>query len=357
MIVFLLPCFSGGGAERVVINLLIGLHKRGHPVGIIVFNKTGPLLSAIHKDIPIYDLNRHSLKTSIVPFIKKIRQLNPDIIFSTFGYVNVSLLATSWLLPKKTKIWIREANLPSISLLNNIYPKVMKFLYWIFYRKAHMLICTSNRMKDEFVLDFFIPEKIIKIIPNPVDVDMIRELSTPVERYDKGGVCYVTSGRLVFQKGLDRLLRWFSEVKNKKSTLVILGSGDLKSYLENEAKLLNIDKRVKFVGFCKNPWKWYVGADIFLLSSRWEGMSNSVLESLACGTPVIATVESGGIKEVEESAPSGAILVAETDKQFIEYMNKKELHKKVNNYISLLPKEYYINSVLQTMENLINDKK
>jgi len=355
MIIFLLPCFSGGGAERVAINLLTGLHNRGHSVGIMVFNKSGVLLSIIPSDIPIYDLSRPALKSSIIPLIKKIRQLEPKVVFSTFGYINVALLATSWLLPKKTKIWIREANMPSMSLPNNAYPKLMKSLYRMFYRKADLLICTSYRMKDEFVSVFYVSESIIEVIPNPVNVTMIRESLAPIERYDQGGVCYVASGRLTFQKGFDRLLCWFSELKNKKSTLVILGDGSLKFYLTGRAKILNIQNRVKFVGFCNNPWKWYAGADVFLLPSRWEGMSNSALEALACGTPVIATADSGGIKEVKECTPFGTVTVVENGEQFIQHMDKIVLQKGAGCRSSLLPDDYHLNSVLQTMENLLND--
>ena len=71
MILFLLPCFSGGGAERVTLNLLIGLKDRGYSVGIIVFNKGGPLLSMVPVDVPIYNLGTSTLKHSIIPLIKK----------------------------------------------------------------------------------------------------------------------------------------------------------------------------------------------------------------------------------------------------------------------------------------------
>ena len=113
-ILFLLPRFSGGGAERVVLNLLSELHSNGHSVGIVIFDKSGPLLSTVLDSIPIYNLNTITLKRSIVPLIKKIHQLNPKVIFTTLGYINVTLLAIRWLLPRKIKIWTREANIPSV---------------------------------------------------------------------------------------------------------------------------------------------------------------------------------------------------------------------------------------------------
>ena len=171
MIIFILPQFSGGGAERVTINLLTELHDRGYSVGIIVFNQVGPLMSMVSNDIPIYNLGTLTLKSSIIPLVKKLRQLNPKVIYSTLGYINVALLAIQWLLPRKTEIWIREANLPSISLSNNPRPWLMTTLYRFLYKKSDKLICTSIRMKDEFVSGFLVPEDIIEIIPNPVDMN------------------------------------------------------------------------------------------------------------------------------------------------------------------------------------------
>jgi glycosyltransferase involved in cell wall biosynthesis len=354
-ILFILPKFSGGGAERVTLNLLAELYNRGYSVGIVVFDSSGPLLSMVPDNVPVYNLNTYILRRSVVLLVKKIRELSPKAVFSTLGYVNVTLLAISWLLPRKTKIWIREANLPSISLSNNAHPRAMTILYKLLYKKSDKLICTSTRMRNEFILDFLIPEHIIEILPNPIDTEAIRISALPEKRFDKGGICYIASGRLTLQKGFDRLLYWFSELENKKSTLSILGQGSLKDELIKQTRILNIQDRVKFVGFCNNPWKWYAGADVFLLPSRWEGMSNSALEALACGTPVIATADSGGIKEVKECTPFGTVTVVENGEQFIQHMDKIVLQKGAGCRSSLLPDDYHLNSVLQTMENLLND--
>jgi len=356
-ILFILPLLSGGGAERVSINLLTGLYNRGYSVGIITFDKSGPLLSMVLDGVPIYNLNTITLKRSIIPLIKKIRQLNPKVIFSTLGYINMSLLAVRWLLPRKIEIWVREANLPSISLPNNMRPKLMNILYRLLCKRADKLICTSTRMKDEFITYFSVPESIIEILPNPVDVDTIRASSLPVKRFYKGGVCYIASGRLTFQKGFDRLLYWFSELKNKQSTLAILGEGMLKDELMGKVKLLNLHDRVKFIGFCNNPWSWYAGADIFLLSSRWEGMPNVVLEALACGTPVIATEESGGIKEISEQKINNSVVIVSGAQQFVKAMDSVEIKNQNYQSNSLLPEKYKRENVIHIIEGWLDEIK
>ena len=355
--IFILPSFSGGGAERVALNLLIGLHNLGKTVGIIVFDINGPLLTMVPNGLPIYDLGTVSLKKSTVLLIKKIWQLNPKVIFSTLGYINIYLLAVRWLLPWQIQIWVREANLPSISLLNNPRSKLMNTLYWLFYRKSDKLICTSIRMKDEFVSIFSVFGNIIEVLPNPVNVDTIRKYALPVKRFDKKGVCYVAAGRLTFQKGFDRLLYWFSELENKKSTLVILGDGILKDELITTSKLLKLQNQVKFIGFCDNPWQWYAGADVFLLPSRWEGMPNSVLEALACGTPVVATEESGGIKEIYKQGEDSSITVVAKPYQFIYAMKKVQIKDKDFKLKSLLPDRYKKENVIQIIEGWLDELK
>ena len=351
MIIFILPSFAGGGAERVTVNLLTELYSLNYSVGIIVFNKSGPLLSIVPADIPIYNLNTKSLKLSIIPLIKKIQQLNPKVVFSTLGYVNVALLAISWFLPRTMEIWIREANLPSISLPNNDHPKFMSFLYWLLYKHADRIICTSIRMRYEFISKFAVSKNTINILPNPVDIHKIRASTFKIKRFDNGGICYVASGRLTYQKGFDRLLYWFSNINNKSSTLVILGNGDLKYDLLRKVKSLNIQKQVKFMGFCHNPWQWYAGADVFLLPSRWEGMPNSALEALACGTPVIATDESGGIREIYNNS----ITIAKNSQEFIGAMKKVDIKNKNLKYDSLLPEKYIKENVIHIIEKWLAD--
>jgi UDP-N-acetylglucosamine:LPS N-acetylglucosamine transferase len=85
VIIFILPLFSAGGAERVTLNLLSELHFNGTPVGIVVFNRIGKLLSMVPGGVPIYDLEANTLKRSIIPLIRIIHKLKPKVVFSTFG--------------------------------------------------------------------------------------------------------------------------------------------------------------------------------------------------------------------------------------------------------------------------------
>ena len=153
MIVFILPDLFGGGAQRVFVNLITGLYQQGISVEVIVFNEDGALASNIPKGVAIHNLQTKTLRRSLFPLISKLRSLNPSVVFSTFGYINVGLLLFRLLIPKDIKIWVREANLPSVSLPNNPYSSIMSLGYRMLYRIADKIICTSHRMADEFIND------------------------------------------------------------------------------------------------------------------------------------------------------------------------------------------------------------
>ena len=349
-----LPGFSGGGAERVTLNLLNSLAARGSCVALLSFNGRGSFLQSLGPRVESHVLATGSLRSSLVKIVAGVRHLRPAVVFSTLGYVNVAILAMRVLFPRGTRVWVREANLPSISLPNNRFPQLMRWAYAGLYSSADMLICSSERMKEEFVSQFRIPSNRIRILPNPVDEQAIRLRATECSVVRVSGRCFVAAGRLTHQKGFDLLLEMFAEINDSESRLVILGEGLDENSLRQQARELDINARVLLVGFTDNPWAWFAAADVFLLPSRWEGMPNAALEALACGLPVIATPESGGITEVAAVAEPGAVQVVTAGRSFIEAMRKVTQRQKDELTPSLLPPQYRLESVTDTFISWLN---
>ena len=125
------------------------------------------------------------------------------------------------------------------------------------------------------------------VLRNPIDQGRLRRLALPLRRHPGNGRRFVAAGRLVNQKGFDRLLHIFADC-DPLDHLTILGDGPDHAMLARLAIRLGISDRVAFEGFVTRPWPWFAGADAVLLTSRWEGMPNVALEGLACGTQVIA---------------------------------------------------------------------
>jgi glycosyltransferase involved in cell wall biosynthesis len=351
LILFLLPDFNGGGAQRVALNLIIGLNKRGYEVRVIIFNKKGPLLSELPASVIVYDLQTKTLRRSLFPLMRKIKLLNPKLVFSTFGYINIGLLFFRFIIPKEIKIWVREANLPSISLTQNPHRFIMKLGYRLLYKLADKVICSSQKMLNEFIENFKIPISKLEVIPNLVNVTMIQANISNATAYQNDKVNFVTMGRLNYQKGHDLLIKWFSTLKNKNSILRIIGSGPMEDELKVLVKKLNLSERVIFVGYIDKPWGMIAASDMFLLPSRWEGMPNAVLESLVCGTRVIATNESGGIIELSEISKNGAIIVTFSEIEFCTEMEKIKPNNTIKLKENLLPEIYYLENALEAFSS------
>ncbi len=354
MICFVLPSLKGGGAERVSLSLLRGLTKAGHQVALLLLNEGGALRHQIPADVCVISLGHARLRYGVWGLMRALNILQPTVVFSTIGYVNLALLLITCLLKVRPRLVLREANLPSLSLPNSRYPRVMWLSYKKLYRAADLVICTSTRMADEFIDNFHVVPTKIRVLPNPVDEFYIREAAKSIYASGSTAIRFIAVGRLAHQKGLDRLLYWFAELNTSDSELVILGDGPMENQLRRLADQLGLNRRVVFIGFQANPWGNMAAADVLLLPSRWEGMPNVVLEALACGVPVIATPESGGIAEVAAETPPGAIVLAAAGQAFIEAMRKVPCRPKDTLPPSLLPPQYQLESVVDTFVSWLN---
>lgn len=351
---FVLPSFAGGGAERVALTLLRNLHSADFSPSLLAMDGTGPLAALVPDEVAVTNLRTPRLRRAIFPLVATIRKTQPDFLISTLGYVNLALLAARPFLPRQTKIIVREANMPSLSLPNASHPALLRAGYRHLYHRADTVICTSSQMMDEMARDFSVPSEKLFLIPNPVDDTLVRTAATPIKRAGGKGLRLVAAGRLTRQKGFDRLIEMMPSL-DRSTYLTILGEGPERAALETQVINLDLSERVMFVGFHENPWAFYAGADAFVMASRWEGLPNAALEALACGTPVIATPQSGGIAEISFLAPSGAVTIAEAEEPFIAAL--KELSPSPppisSLRTSLLPDRYRTPIVVAAVQGLL----
>lgn len=346
----ILPNLNGGGAERVTLNIWHNLAARGRRMCLMEFDHPSVQSYELADSVEKFSLGTGSLRYSLPAIVRTIGQLRPRVVFSTLGYVNIALLALKPFLPRETRIWIREANIPSISLPNNRFPVLMIWGYKMYYRRADLVICSSERMGKELANEFGVPHTKLRFLPNPVDVNSIRNHAANECLGERCGVRFVAAGRLIDQKGFDRLLEIFTELRDPNAKLTILGDGPKAGELARTASQLGIAGQVNFTGFVDNPWEYFAASDAFLLPSRWEGMPNAALEALALGVPVIATPESGGIAELSAASRPGAVTVAVAGLPFVEAMRQVVPNRVRGPRPSLLPSIYELDSVVRTFE-------
>ena len=352
-ITFVLPSFAGGGAERVVLNLANGLNRDRFQTNIVALDATGPLRDLVSAHVPVAGLGRSRLRYGIGPLLRTLRRNPPDIVVSTIGYVNLAILLVRRFLGQGTHIVIREANTPSMSLASTGHAALFRFLYRHSYPSADAILCPSTRIADELRNDFGVAAEKLKLLSNPIDIEEVRRAARRPLRVPGPGVRFVAAGRMTEQKAFDRLIDAMAQL-GTDAHLTLLGDGSLLSDLKQQTRKLNLADRVHFQGFAAEPWRHFAGADAFVMPSRWEGMPNAALEALACGVPVIATPEAGGISELAAKAPRDAVRLADSMDSLVATMRTvlavgPELERP-----SLLPKEYWLDNVIERFEGVLD---
>ena len=349
---FILPSFSGGGAERVSITLLNQLSERDKfpEITLVVFDDMGPLSSLVSKNIKVHVLGRKRMRDALPALAKYISHAKPNIIFSNMAYINQAVLSLKSFLPKDIKYIVREANIPLLGVAG-WKRGIMKAGYKILYGKADEVICPSLCVAEALLP--YLPSISCKptVIYNPVNVVGIREHCGQVKRVPGQGQRIVAAGRLTRQKGFDRLVTVMPDLPNNIH-LTILGDGPQNADLMKQIANYRLLDRINLKGYVDNPWAYVAGADALVLPSRWEGLPNVALEALACGTKVISTPEAGGINEIALLAPD-SVHVADVEGGFasaIMNLECKENNKKMCE--SLLPDAFSLREVVDRYEQM-----
>lgn len=352
-IAFIVPSLRGGGAERVITNIVSNINQEKFEIILILIKKEGTFLSMIPDNIKIIDLNSQRVRYAILKLIKEININNPDIIMSTLGHMNLALLLIRRFIKTKAKIYVREASTPSKSLME--MPKIkrllFKGLYTLLYPKADLVIAQCDEMKNDLIFNFRIKRSLIQTIYNPLDIENIRKKRDEFYPYRKDEVNILAVGRLTPAKGFDILIEAFKIVAKAIPTarLYILGDGELKSYLFKKSEELGVNDRISFLGFKKNPYPYYYYSDTYVLSSRWEGFPNTLLEALACDAKVVATKCKSGPKEIIKNDMFGNLVEVDNPVSLAEGIIKSINEENKSNGRAM---DFSIKNIIKEYESL-----
>ena len=349
-IIFFIPFLNYGGAERVTLLLASKLSaKKYNKYLMFLNNKENHKIE--YGNFQIIDLKKLRLRSSIFKIVKEINSIKPDIIFSSIGYINIIIIICRYFTFHKYKIIIREANLPSISIKKNKNTKLFKFLYNFFYPKADKILVSSKIMKNDMIENFSINSRKIFLLNNPVDCNKILSKIDNKKNIKRKKIELVACGRLTYQKGFDRLIYWAQKF-NISYNLQIIGDGEQRLILEKLIKEKNLESKIFLIGNKKEPYQDIFNADAFLLSSRWEGMPNVVLEAMVCGTKIIASKEIKQLKEFKILIDKNFLNIAKDQDDFINLVNNLKKIKYINKSNNL-PSNFHINQVILIFEKII----
>lgn len=313
-VLILVPTLQGGGAERVMVTLLRHFDRARFRLTLAVVDARDAIyLQDVPADVDFVDLGRRRVRHALPKILRLVWRIRPHVILSTLGHLNLALALLRPFMPRDIRLLARETIVVSQNLGQQGNAWIWALAYRLLARKFDALICQSRDMQQDLVMNFGVPASKTVVINNPVNVAQLRQLAAQAlaahapSLGGEGVLKLVAAGRLVPQKGFDLLIEAISRCRGVAIQLTILGEGALRTTLEAQARALGVVDRVHFAGFQANPYPFFRAADAFVLSSRYEGFPNVVLEALACGTPVIATPAPGGVREIIEDVP-GCVL-------------------------------------------------
>ena len=301
-ILFIIDKLCDGGAEKSIINLTNAL-KQDYNITLLTFEY---IIKDYKPEVPIINLNipkSKNILTKIINVVKrtiKIRKIKKNLNIN----VSISFLPgpnlINCLTKKKDKVIVSIRNTQS-KLKKDYFRDLANLLTYILSDKV---IAVSNMVKEDFIKRYKANDKKIEVIYNMVDLNRIEQeskIDDGKEEIQKSkDKILINIGRLVEQKGQWHLIRVFKEIIKiyPNIKLVILGRGELEGYLRELIDFYNLKDKVLLLGFKENPYKYLKNSDIYISTSLYEGMSNTILEAMVCGLPVIATDCKSGTREI-----------------------------------------------------------
>ncbi len=285
---------SVGGAERMTVTITKSLDRAHFKVVYYLVDLAGDgknsLTDFIPSDLEVNIIpKKHPLKMMWKMFTI-IRKEKPDMVFSSVLYLNNKILPWRKMFPQSKFIIRCENYLYTYSVKQH---KMIKMSY----PKADLIIAQTDEMKQELVEQIGIADDKVVVLQNPIDCETVdRKINEGQNPYPNNGkLHFVAVGRFAYQKGFDLLVEAYAEVVKQKpnAELYIVGKydGDKDSTYEEVVSIITkygLQDKVHCVGYQSNPYVYVKYADCFVLSSRWEGLPNVLIESLYLGTPVAA---------------------------------------------------------------------
>jgi glycosyltransferase involved in cell wall biosynthesis len=311
-VLFFRPSLGEGGADRVTITLLRALDRARFAPSIALVRARGPLLAEVPADVPVIDLGARRLALAVPRLARIIARTRPDVLFSTASAANLIAIAAHGLARSRARLVLSERSTlrrGDRSRLRTAFELAAKRRA---YPRADLITAVSDGVAHELRTVLGLAADKIHTVYNPVVADDVAALAAePVDHPFFAGAApvLVACGRLVDVKDYSTMLSAFAEIcADRPAKLAVLGDGPLRGALEDETRRRGLAGDVAFLGFDPNPYKYMARAHLLLQSSRAEGLPGTLIQSLACGTPVVATDCDHGPREVVTSGTDGVLV-------------------------------------------------
>lgn len=307
---------SLGGIGKLMLHLMDEFIKKGYQVDVFLMKGGGEYESQVPQGVRIF-VEKGSHIQRIRKFISYLNREKPDVSISARQRQDIGNILSCWLTKGKT--------IPVVSVHTNVTEEnlhqknknkdnfFIKLLSKWLYKIPNKFIAVSSGVADDFSLRTGVQRNKIKVIYNPVYKPYIETVPQNVESiidFLQNKKFIIGVGRLTEQKDFVTLITAFSIVSqtDPELKLLILGEGALRESLQSQIKKLNLQDKVFMPGFVDTPQYFLKRAELFVLSSQWEGFGNVIVEALGVGTKVISTDCPSGPAEILENGKYGKLV-------------------------------------------------
>ena len=334
----------GNGAERSTVNLANALAERGKSVDLVLGVGGGAFLRLVSPQVRVVHLGaRSSLGAlalaprrprdfaALVPLLASfdapntlgaiprlaayLRRERPSVLLSALDHGNIAAIIARDIAGVETRIVISQRNHFSSDIVNARRPRVARLgpVVRRFYPRADAIAAVSRGVADDLADELGMErERVVAIYNAVTGPELAAQAGAALDHpwFEDGQPPVILGvGKLKAQKDFPTLLRAFAELrKTHAARLIILGEGPERAALEALARDLGIAGDAALPGFAQNPFAYMARADVFALSSAFEGLPGVLIQALACGCPVVSTNCPSGPDEILEGGRHGRLV-------------------------------------------------
>lgn len=319
-LLFFISSLSSGGAERVTANLANYWADKGWVVTVVTLsdgtNDFYELLPSVQR--VRLGLLKESANT-VVGLINNLRrvlvlrsvlrQTKPQVSLAMMDKANILLSLAALGLPNMVVVGSEHIHPPQLPL-SRFWAAMRRYCY------GHLAAVTALTTESRDWLLHHTKVKKVAVIPNaaPWPLPTQAPLLMPQDVMTPGRKLLLAVGRLSEQKGFDLLIEAFGQIAEQHADwhLVILGEGPLRNTLLSQIREAGLEDSVMLAGCAGNVGDWYEAANLYVMSSRFEGFGNTLAESLAYGVPAVSFDCDSGPRDIIRHQVDG-FLVANGD--------------------------------------------
>lgn len=316
-IVMLVGSLRVGGAERMMVQTANGLSLHAR-ITFLTLTGGDSLQHELNGNILLKGFGNKKSLPAIPSLIRFLKKEKPDVLISTQIHVNMIAILAKMLSGVKTKIILREATTPGAQFktFTDVRSRLVNVSAKKLYRKADAIVALCEAVKTNLVDHGFAHPDQVSVIYNPVVNDALQKgLQENVTHpfFNAGVPVYISVGRLARAKNFSLIIRAFSLlIRKKDARLMLIGDGPEKEMLNELVVKLQLRDKIAFTGQVVNPYPYLRQADVYVLSSLFEGLPNALIEAMACGIQLVSVNCPGGSAEVLMNGKVGK-LVPEND--------------------------------------------